>query len=136
MSALIASTPVPLRILIVDSNHADVEQLKVYLTDLRCEIQTVTDGTVALNCVQHFKPHLIVLDPTIADGIGFDLCRRIKSTPSTRRIMILMVIVMEVLGDIERAVDTGTDDFLSKPVDKAELLHRVRCLLEAYDYLQ
>ena len=56
---------------------------------------------------------------------GFEVCKQLKGDPATSGIMILMVTALNELGDIERAVEAGTDDFLSKPVNKLELLKRV-----------
>lgn len=61
---------------------------------------------------------------------GFEVCRKIKSDPSTSHIMILMVTALSELGDIERAVESGTDDFLSKPVNSLELQKRVSNMLK------
>jgi two-component system, OmpR family, alkaline phosphatase synthesis response regulator PhoP len=61
---------------------------------------------------------------------GFEVCRKLKSDPVTSRIMILMVTALSELGDIERAVDSGTDDFLSKPVNSLELQKRVSNMLK------
>jgi two-component system alkaline phosphatase synthesis response regulator PhoP len=61
---------------------------------------------------------------------GFEVCKKIKSDPATSGIMILMVTALNELGDIERGVQAGTDDFLSKPVNKAELLIRVDNMLK------
>jgi CheY-like chemotaxis protein len=61
---------------------------------------------------------------------GFEVCRKLKDDPATRRIMILMVTALNELGDIERAVQAGTDDFLSKPVNKLELVKRVENMLK------
>jgi DNA-binding response OmpR family regulator len=60
---------------------------------------------------------------------GFEVCQQLKSKPDTSRIMILMVTALGELGDIERAVDAGTDDFLSKPVNRVELVKRVENML-------
>ena len=61
---------------------------------------------------------------------GFEVCRKIKDNPETKRIMVLMVTALNELGDIERAVDSGTDDFLSKPVNRVELTKRVENMLK------
>ena len=61
---------------------------------------------------------------------GFEVCKKLKDDPQTRSIMILMVTALSEWGDIERAVEAGTDDFLSKPVNKVELLTRVRNMLK------
>jgi PleD family two-component response regulator len=60
---------------------------------------------------------------------GFEVCKQLKDNAATRGIMVLMVTALNELGDIERAVDAGTDDFLSKPVNKLELLKRVENML-------
>ena len=64
---------------------------------------------------------------------GFEVCKKIKSNPATNKIMILMVTALNELGDIERAVRAGADDFLSKPVIKIELLKRVSNMLKLKD---
>jgi DNA-binding response OmpR family regulator len=61
---------------------------------------------------------------------GFEVCERLKSEAATSSIMILMVTALGELGDIERAVEAGTDDFLSKPVNKIELVKRVENMLK------
>jgi DNA-binding response OmpR family regulator len=60
---------------------------------------------------------------------GFGVCERLKKDPATKDIQILMVTALNELGDIERASEVGTDDFVSKPVNKFELLTRVKSLL-------
>jgi two-component system, OmpR family, alkaline phosphatase synthesis response regulator PhoP len=61
---------------------------------------------------------------------GFEVCKTLKRDPNTRQIMILMVTALNELGDIERAVVAGCDDFLSKPVNKIELVKRVENMLK------
>jgi DNA-binding response OmpR family regulator len=61
---------------------------------------------------------------------GFEVCQQLKADPTTRQIMVLMVTALGELGDIERAVEAGTDDFLSKPVNKIELVKRVENMLK------
>ena len=61
---------------------------------------------------------------------GFEVCRQLKDDPQTSGIMILMVTALNELGDIERAVEAGTDDFLSKPVNRVELVKRIQNMLK------
>ena len=61
---------------------------------------------------------------------GFEVCQQLKANSATRQIMVLMVTALGELGDIERAVEAGTDDFLSKPVNRIELVKRVENMLK------
>jgi CheY-like chemotaxis protein len=117
------------RILIADDNPSNVELLEVYLSDIDCDLGIATDGRDTLVKVAEFKPDLILLDIMMPKLSGFEVCQKLKSDPATKGIMILMVTALNEPGDIERAVNAGTDDFLSKPVNKLELLKRVENML-------
>ena len=118
------------RILIADDNPTNVELLEVYLNDLDCELAVAVDGRDTLDKVASFKPHLILLDVMMPKLSGFEVCKQLKESPQTKGIMVLMVTALNELGDIERAVNAGTDDFLSKPVNKLELIKRVENMLK------
>lgn len=118
------------KILIADDNAANVELLEIFLSELDCEIAVAVDGLDTLQKVATFQPDLILLDIMMPKLSGFEVCRRIKENPQTRNIMVLMVTALNELGDIERAVAAGCDDFLSKPVNKLELLKRVENMLK------
>jgi len=118
------------RILIADDNVPNVELLDAYLSDTDCEIAVAADGQETLERVAEFRPHLILLDIMMPKLSGFEVCKKIKSDPATRQIMVLMVTALNELGDIERAVAAGCDDFLSKPINKVELLKRVENMLK------
>ena len=117
------------RILIADDNATNVELLEVYLGKIDCEMAVAVDGRDTLDKVASFKPDLILLDIMMPKLSGFEVCKQLKSDPATKGIMILMVTALNELGDIERAVNAGTDDFLSKPVNKLELVKRVEIML-------
>ena len=118
------------RILIADDNDANRELLEAYLVNVDCDIETSVDGEDTLEKVETFKPDLVLLDVMMPKRSGFEVCKQLKEDPRTRRVMILMVTALNELGDIERAVDAGTDDFLTKPVNKIELLKRVENMLK------
>lgn len=118
------------RILIADDNAANRELLEAYLATVDCEIETSVDGQDTLDKVASFAPDLILLDVMMPKLSGFEVCKKVKDDPETRKIMILMVTALNELGDIERGVQAGTDDFLTKPVNKVELLQRVGNMLK------
>src|SRR4030095_12248498 len=93
------------------------------------KIVTAVDGIDALEKVGEHNPDLILLDIMMPRMSGFPVCKRLKSDPKTKDIQILMVTALNELGDIEQASECGTDDFVSKPVNKLELLTRVKSLL-------
>lgn len=116
-------------ILIVDDNPQNVELLEAYLSGLRCRVTSASDGLEAISAVQQSPPDLILLDVMMPRLSGFEVCQRLKSDPATREIPVLMVTALNEVGDVERGAEAGTDDFLSKPFNKIELLTRVRTLL-------
>jgi CheY-like chemotaxis protein len=117
-------------ILIADDNPTNVELLEAYLGDMGCQIVVAVDGRDALDKIAQCHPDLILLDIMMPKLSGFEVCERIKRDPATQDIMVLMVTALNELGDIERAVLAGCDDFLSKPVNKLELLKRVENMLK------
>jgi CheY-like chemotaxis protein len=118
------------RILIADDNEPNRELLEVYLADIDCVIATAVDGHDTLEKVASFNPDILLLDIMMPKLSGFEVCQQLKANPATRQIMVLMVTALGELGDIERAVESGTDDFLSKPVNKIELVKRVENMLK------
>ena len=118
------------RILIADDNQPNCELFEAYLSEIDCEVEIAIDGQQTLDKTATFKPDLILLDVMMPKLSGFEVCKKLKSAEETRGIMILMVTALSELGDIERAVDAGTNDFLTKPVNKVELLKRVENMLQ------
>ena len=120
-------------ILIVDDNQQNVELIEAYLDDLDCTVLTAFDGEQAIHIVEdpdQPTPDLILLDVMMPKMSGFDVCKKLKNDPETRTIPIMMVTALNELGDIERGVESGTDDFVTKPVNKLELITRVKSLLK------
>ncbi len=116
-------------VLVVDDNPQNVELLLAFLEELPVKVVTAVDGVDALEKVELHKPDLLLLDVMMPRMSGFQVCRKLKSDEHTRDIQVLMVTALNELGDIEQASECGTDDFVSKPVNKFELLTRVRSLL-------
>jgi len=119
------------RILIADDNAQGVELLEAYLAQGEWELRTAADGDQTLKQVADWQPDLILLDVMMPRISGFEVCKRLRANPATRDIAVLMVTALDQPSDIEKAVDAGTDDFLSKPINKSELLLRVRAMLRA-----
>ena len=116
-------------ILVVDDNPQNLELLQAYLEDLGCKVVSAVDGVEAMQVVAEHNPDLILLDIMMPKMSGFEVCRRLKEDEATAGIPVGMITALNELGDIERAVAAGTDDFLSKPINKLELLTRVKSLL-------
>ena len=117
------------KLLLVDDNQQNLELMQAYLETLPCTVATARDGLEAIEAISRWKPDLVLLDVMMPKMSGFEVCRKIKSDPATRDIVVIMVTALHEVGDHERAVESGTDDFLTKPVNKLELVTRVRSLL-------
>jgi len=117
-------------ILVVDDNQENLELLQAYLEDFDCQTIPAGDGLQALEIIADNEPDLILLDVMMPKMSGFEVCKRLKNDPKTSDIPIIMVTALNEFGDIERGIDSGTDDFISKPVNKLELLTRVRTMLK------
>ena len=120
----------PSKILIADDNHQNCELLDAYLGDEGYKIDFAYDGQQTLDMVAKFQPDVILLDIMMPKVSGYEVCQRLKEDRRTRAIPIIMVTALAEMGDIEKAVNAGADDFLTKPVNKLELTTRVKSLLQ------
>jgi CheY-like chemotaxis protein len=125
-----ASSHAP-RILIADDNPQGVELLEAYLSETDYEIQTAADGEETLRKIAGWQPDVILLDIMMPKISGFEVCKRLRANPATANIPVLMITALDQPSDVERAVEAGTTDFLTKPINKTELLLRVRSALKS-----
>ena len=119
------------RVLIADDHPQGVELLEAYLADTGHEVEAAYDGEETLRKVKDWRPDVVLLDIMMPKISGFEVCKRLKADPATRGVAVLMITALDQPSDVERAVDAGTDDFLTKPINQTDLLHRVRALLES-----
>lgn len=116
-------------ILVVDDHEQNQELLQAYLEDIGCRVDTAGDGLEALEKIGKEHPDLIILDVMMPRMSGYQLCEKLKADEATREIPVVMVTALSEVGDVERAVESGADDFLTKPVYKLELVTRAKSLL-------
>ena len=129
----IADAPLPpSKILVVDDYAQNLELLEAYLEELpNATTLSATNGQEALEKVAAEKPDLILLDIMMPRMSCFEVCKKLKPDEKTKNIPIIMVTALHELADIERGVEVGTNDFITKPVNRVDLLTRVRSLLRA-----
>ena len=119
------------RILIADDDAPNADLLEAHLDGSGYETKTTLNGEATLAAARTWKPDLILLDVMMPKLSGFEVCRRLRADPATRDIAVLMVTALDQSTDVETAVESGTDDFITKPINKTELLLRVRAMLES-----
>ena len=129
-----SADPGPSKLLIADDNLPNCELLDAVLSDQGHEVAFAHDGAetleVATAAAEKGEPFdLVLLDIMMPKLSGYEVCQRMKADPALAATPVLMVTALHETGDIEKAVDAGCDDFLSKPINGVELKTRVRSLL-------
>jgi len=117
------------RILAVDDDKKNIEIVRGILSQENYEFRGCLSGEEALKTLDDFKPDLIFLDILMPGIDGFELCRMLKKDVRTRIIPIIMITALNERKDRKKALEAGAEDFLSKPLDKFELLARAKSLL-------
>jgi DNA-binding response OmpR family regulator len=117
------------RILIADDNPSNADLLDTYLDGQGFETRLVYNGEDAIAAARDWKPDLVLLDVMMPKLSGFEVCRRLRADAATKGVSVLMVTALDQATDVETAVEAGTDDFITKPINKAELVLRVRAML-------
>ena len=119
----------PPRILIVDDNPMNLDILQTRLTVHGYEILTATDGEEALATAREKRPDLILLDVMMPKMDGFEVCRHLKADSTLPFMPIVMVTAKADPKDIVAGLEAGGDEYLTKPVDQASLVARVKSML-------
>ena len=113
------------KILVADDEPAARSGLEVLLRRQDYEVIGVEDGHAALEHCARFRPDLVLLDVVMPGLDGFSVCRQIKADPETRLTPVVLITGLSATEDRIRGIDAGADDFLSKPLDRSELLARI-----------
>ena len=116
-------------IVVIDDTDVSAEVLRRLLLRDGYAVDVARDGESGLDLVRRSTPDLVLLDVMMPGIDGFEVCRRLKSDPTTRLTPIILVTTLDGRDDRIRGMDAGADDFLTKPVDGMELRARVRALL-------
>jgi two-component system cell cycle response regulator len=117
------------RVLVVDDILPNVKLLEAKLTSEYYEVLTASNGPDALERVRTDSPDIVLLDVMMPGMDGIEVCRQIKSNPETAHIPVVMVTALTDAQDRVRGLESGADDFLSKPVNDTALMARVRSLV-------
>src|SRR3984885_3422688 len=116
------------RVLVVDDVPANVRLLEARLSAEYFDVITASCGQEALAICEGAECDLVLLDVMMPDMDGFEVCRRLKSSPVTHHIPVVMVTALDQPSDKVRGLEAGADDFLTKPISELALLARVRSL--------
>ncbi|NGP17670.1 PleD family two-component system response regulator [Devosia aurantiaca] len=117
------------RVLIVDDIPTNVRLLEARLTAEYYEVLTATSGAQALEICETQDVDIVLLDVMMPEMDGFEVCQRLKASPRTHHVPVLMITALDQPSDRVRGLEVGADDFLTKPVDDTQLMARVKSLV-------
>ena len=120
----------PAKILVVDDTPQNVKLLADLLAVKGYAVVTASSGAQALEKVGKEQPDLVLLDVVMPEMSGYEVCRQIRDSPVTAMLPVVMVTALDPMQERVKGIDAGADDFLTKPINQAELLARVRSLLK------
>jgi len=118
----------PLTVLVVDDDTTNLLVVEKMLTSQGFEVEKAASGQEAIDCVRKKLPDVILLDVMMPGMDGFEVCRRLKTSEETRLVPIIIVTALREREDKIKGIEAGCDDFISKPIDRLELIARVRAL--------
>ena len=122
------------KILVVDDDERNLRLIEAMLTPFGYDVIFALTGETALSKAREISPDVILLDVLLPEMDGFEVAKRLKDDEKTKIIPIVMVTALKDVEDRVKALGTGADDFLSKPVEKTELRARVKSLLKVKAY--
>jgi len=117
------------KILLVEDDANLVELIRYNLDKEGFDVLTTPDGEEALVLAEEERPDVVVLDWMIANLSGIEVCRRLRRAPETAGLPIIMLTARAEESDRVRGLETGADDYVTKPFSPRELVARVRALL-------
>ena len=121
-------------VLIVDDDPTAREALVAILEGEGYDLQQAKDGVRAMQMLKQLQPDLILLDVMMPAMDGFEVCRRIRATPPLAEVPIILLTALDDRDSLLRGIESGADDFLSKPPDRRELVARVRTITRLNRY--
>ena len=136
-NAKTASRSLP-TVLVVDDSAANRELIEACLAGIDCRVRLAGDGPSALAAIEAAPPDLVLLDVQMPGMDGYTVCRRLKASSTLRLVPVVMITALDRSDDRVQALEAGADDFMSKPVERLELVARVRSALRlkaVYDRL-
>lgn len=120
-------------VLVVDDHPLNLELIEASLAEVDCTVVTAAGGQHALELVAASPPDLVLLDVMMPGLDGFEVCRRIRASPAGRFLPIVLVTALGMVSDRIQGIEAGADDFITKPIERVELVARVRSLLRVKD---
>ncbi len=113
-------------ILVVDDEPAICANLQALLETRGYKVVVASEGRGAVELARETKPDMILLDVKLPVLDGLEVCRILKEDKPTRKIPIVMLTALDTLGDVDKAVACGADDYLTKPLDTEKLLEALK----------